>query len=230
MAGAHSAPPAGLADCVLLVCWCVHTDVIEGGETAFPDSNFWVDKSLPARLGPFSPCAAGSVAFKPKKVCPLGCLDAGRRQQRQHRAVQAHRWCRGVNFRTALTQLQPRPVAVLLTHPTHQSFASPPPHLHPHPHTHTPPRVMRSCFGPSTQMASGRTPGPCTPAAPCSRASSGRPQSGFTRGPSGVSGGSQCRAALTGSCWRADCVLVGCRATAGFGVAEALKQWWTNML
>lgn len=42
-------------------------DVIEGGETAFPDSNFWVDKSLPARLGPFSPCAAGSVAFKPKK-------------------------------------------------------------------------------------------------------------------------------------------------------------------
>lgn len=43
-------------------------DPIEGGETAFPDSNHWVDKSLPAKLGPFSPCAQGSVAFKPKKV------------------------------------------------------------------------------------------------------------------------------------------------------------------
>jgi hypothetical protein len=49
-------------------CCCVCADVIEGGETAFPDSNFWVDKSLPAKMGPFSPCAAGSVAFKPKKV------------------------------------------------------------------------------------------------------------------------------------------------------------------
>lgn len=42
-------------------------DVIEGGETAFPDSNHWVDKSLPQKLGPFSPCARGSVAFKPRK-------------------------------------------------------------------------------------------------------------------------------------------------------------------
>ena len=48
-------------------------DVIEGGETAFPDSNHWVDKSLPAKLGPFSPCAAGSVAFKPKKVGRAAC-------------------------------------------------------------------------------------------------------------------------------------------------------------
>eukprot|EP00882_Tetradesmus_deserticola_P023404 GHRQ01025467.1.p1 GENE.GHRQ01025467.1~~GHRQ01025467.1.p1 ORF type:complete len:288 (+),score=44.69 GHRQ01025467.1:151-1014(+) len=42
-------------------------NVPEGGETAFPESNNWVDKSLPDRLGPFSQCAKGSVAFKPNK-------------------------------------------------------------------------------------------------------------------------------------------------------------------
>jgi hypothetical protein len=47
---------------------CLCADVQEGGETAFPDSNHWVDKSMPERLGPFSPCAHGSVAFRPRKV------------------------------------------------------------------------------------------------------------------------------------------------------------------
>jgi len=42
-------------------------DVEEGGETAFPDSNKWVFPEQATRQGSFSPCAAGSVAFKPKK-------------------------------------------------------------------------------------------------------------------------------------------------------------------
>lgn len=42
-------------------------DVIQGGETAFPNSKHWVDPSLPKKLGPLSKCANGSVAFKPKK-------------------------------------------------------------------------------------------------------------------------------------------------------------------
>jgi hypothetical protein len=46
----------------------VAADVPEGGETAFPDSDYWVDRSLPEKLGPFSPCARGAVAFKPRKV------------------------------------------------------------------------------------------------------------------------------------------------------------------
>ena len=41
----------------------------EGGETAFtqtrPDQ--WLDPSLPERLGPFSACAEGHVAARPKK-------------------------------------------------------------------------------------------------------------------------------------------------------------------
>ena len=38
------------------------TDVEAGGETAFPQGSAWLDAALPARLGPFSPCAAGHVA------------------------------------------------------------------------------------------------------------------------------------------------------------------------
>lgn len=74
--GQPTAPHALLLVCDCLAACCC-ADVIEGGETAFPDSNHWVDKALPAKLGPFSPCAAGSVAFKPKKVgraascCPM---------------------------------------------------------------------------------------------------------------------------------------------------------------
>jgi hypothetical protein len=53
----------------------VAADVPEGGETAFPDSDYWVDRSLPEKLGPFSPCARGAVAFKPRKV---GCATSTR--------------------------------------------------------------------------------------------------------------------------------------------------------
>ncbi|GBF92354.1 hypothetical protein Rsub_05556 [Raphidocelis subcapitata] len=42
------------------------SDVEEGGETAFPDGSEWAHPDQAARSGPFSPCAAGSVAFKPK--------------------------------------------------------------------------------------------------------------------------------------------------------------------
>lgn len=38
-----------------------------GGETAFPDSDEWADPSIPERIGPFSNCAEGHVAFRPKK-------------------------------------------------------------------------------------------------------------------------------------------------------------------
>ena len=40
----------------------------EGGETAFPDSDRWVHRDLPGRMGPFSECTEGGVAFKPKLV------------------------------------------------------------------------------------------------------------------------------------------------------------------
>ena len=43
------------------------SDVSSGGETAFTGKSVWADESLPARLGPFSPCAQGHVAAKPKK-------------------------------------------------------------------------------------------------------------------------------------------------------------------
>lgn len=42
-------------------------DVEEGGETAFPHNSEWSDPTLPAKLGPFSKCAQGHVAAKPKK-------------------------------------------------------------------------------------------------------------------------------------------------------------------
>lgn len=42
------------------------SDVEEGGETAFPDSDRWVHRDLPGRMGPFSECTEGGVAFKPK--------------------------------------------------------------------------------------------------------------------------------------------------------------------
>lgn len=43
------------------------SDVEEGGETAFPDSKVWVHPDLPEKMGPFSACTKGGVAFKPKK-------------------------------------------------------------------------------------------------------------------------------------------------------------------
>lgn len=42
-------------------------DVKGGGETAFPANSGWLDPSLPNRLGPFSQCAEGHVAAKPRK-------------------------------------------------------------------------------------------------------------------------------------------------------------------
>lgn len=56
---------------------CVMNDLCSasaplGGETAFPQSNAWIDESLPGRLEresgrPWSPCAAGHVAVPPRK-------------------------------------------------------------------------------------------------------------------------------------------------------------------
>lgn len=54
------------------------SDVEEGGETAFPSQSVWADKRMAQRYGPFSECAEGHVAVKPKKgattrpdvICP----------------------------------------------------------------------------------------------------------------------------------------------------------------
>jgi hypothetical protein len=51
------------------------SDVEEGGETAFPSQSVWADKRQAKRFGPFSECAEGHVAVKPKKgmllnTCP----------------------------------------------------------------------------------------------------------------------------------------------------------------
>jgi hypothetical protein len=43
------------------------SDVEEGGETAFPSQSVWADKRQAKRFGPFSECAEGHVAVKPKK-------------------------------------------------------------------------------------------------------------------------------------------------------------------
>ena len=43
------------------------TDTEEGGETAFPAGSTWSDPVSPQRFGPFSECAQGSVAVRPRK-------------------------------------------------------------------------------------------------------------------------------------------------------------------
>ncbi len=43
------------------------TDTDEGGETAFPAGSTWLDPASPQRYGPFSECAQGSVAVRPRK-------------------------------------------------------------------------------------------------------------------------------------------------------------------
>ncbi len=43
------------------------TDTEEGGETAFPAGSAWLDPASPQRYGPFSECAQGSVAVRPRK-------------------------------------------------------------------------------------------------------------------------------------------------------------------
>lgn len=52
----------------------VMQDTEEGGETAFPQDSMWADPALEDRFGPFSECAQGHVAMKPKKGtrCHLG--------------------------------------------------------------------------------------------------------------------------------------------------------------
>jgi prolyl 4-hydroxylase len=47
------------------------SDVEEGGETAFPSQSVWADKRQAKRFGPFSECAEGHVAVKPKKGAVL---------------------------------------------------------------------------------------------------------------------------------------------------------------
>lgn len=42
-------------------------DTPEGGETAFPSGSEWVSPDMPKRFGPFSECARGHVAVRPKK-------------------------------------------------------------------------------------------------------------------------------------------------------------------
>eukprot|EP00887_Chlorella_sp_A99_P002710 scaffold6.g2710.t1 len=56
-------------------------DVEEGGETAFPSSNAWIDESLPKRfeaIRPYSACAKGHVAVHPKKGEFWECWGARR--------------------------------------------------------------------------------------------------------------------------------------------------------
>ncbi|GAX73127.1 hypothetical protein CEUSTIGMA_g580.t1 [Chlamydomonas eustigma] len=43
------------------------SDVEEGGETAFPKDSIYTDPSIPVRGAPWSDCAKGHVAVKPKK-------------------------------------------------------------------------------------------------------------------------------------------------------------------
>ena len=42
-------------------------DTDDGGETAFPAGSKWLDPASAERFGPFSECAQGSVAVKPRK-------------------------------------------------------------------------------------------------------------------------------------------------------------------
>ncbi|MEW5317239.1 MAG: hypothetical protein WDW38_008556 [Sanguina aurantia] len=42
-------------------------DPIAGGETSFPQATHWADSAMPAALGPFSKCAQGKVAFRPRR-------------------------------------------------------------------------------------------------------------------------------------------------------------------
>jgi hypothetical protein len=46
---------------------CFVPDVEEGGETAFPKNSVYTEPSIPVKGGPWSDCAKGHVAAKPKK-------------------------------------------------------------------------------------------------------------------------------------------------------------------
>lgn len=47
--------------------YCGYLDVEEGGETAFVETSL-ADPDFEAEYGPFSPCAKGHIAVRPKKV------------------------------------------------------------------------------------------------------------------------------------------------------------------
>lgn len=55
------------------------TDTEEGGETAFPSGSKWLDPTSEQRFGPFSECARGSVAVRPRKgaSAAAACLKYG---------------------------------------------------------------------------------------------------------------------------------------------------------
>ena len=52
------------------------SDVEEGGETAFPGGSEWLDLASEQRSGPFSECARGSVAVKPRKGARSDTVNA----------------------------------------------------------------------------------------------------------------------------------------------------------
>lgn len=66
-------------------------DTVEGGETAFPASNQWIDPALRDRMGPFSDCAKDSVAAKPKKGDAL--LFFSLKTDGQHDSASLHAGC-----------------------------------------------------------------------------------------------------------------------------------------
>ena len=68
--------PRGLRQCTCARCTnrCSNTaprlpgaDVEEGGETAFPQGSKWSDPTMAQTGGPWSDCAKGNVAAKPKR-------------------------------------------------------------------------------------------------------------------------------------------------------------------
>jgi len=74
-------------------------DVPEGGETAFPQGSRWIDDSLKTRLGPFSTCAEGHVAARPKKGDAL--LFFSLKPDGSHERASMHTGCpvvRGVKW------------------------------------------------------------------------------------------------------------------------------------
>lgn len=59
------ARPPAQCSCAQILLYLHDTE--EGGETAFPETHVDVTPELEARLGPFSSCARGRVAFRPRK-------------------------------------------------------------------------------------------------------------------------------------------------------------------
>ena len=175
-------------------------DVEEGGETAFPDGSEWAHKDLPARMGPFSPCAAGGVAFRPKMV-GAGCgggggWGSGLRMGRdggqwEHRgsamggngSTGGAQW--GAMARNEARRGSPGSIPHACTcAPRAQS--TPAVRRSPNPPARLNRRATPSCFGRSSRTAAPLTRRRCTPGAPCCGGSSGPPPNGSTRARSDV--------------------------------------------